>query len=174
MAAANKSQPLTIEDLIDAQRSITKSSTDEGQIAKAQEQIDRLMKLKGDAQHVTLGDVRKELKDLRKDVKEGLKDLNKDLNMTPSGGAPRADRPPLPRLVSDNTRRGDVIDVDAKEVVDTRGSNDAERTQKLQKIGSVIDQKTDLQLGGSKNNTVSGRNNEVFTKFISETKQRCQ
>jgi hypothetical protein len=171
MAAANKSQPLTIEDLIDAQRSITKSSTDEGQIAKAQEQIDRLMKLKGDAQHVTLGDVRKELKDLRKDVKEGLKGLE-SLNMTPAGTAPRADRPPLPRLVSDNTRRGDVIDVDAKEVVDTRGSNDTERTQKLQKIGSVIDQKTDLQLGGSKNNIVSGRNNEVFTKFISETKQR--
>jgi hypothetical protein len=169
MAAANKSKPLTIEDLIDAQRAITKSSTDEGQIAKAQEQIDRLMKLKGDSTHVTLGDVRQEVKELRTDVKEGLKSLNR----TPDGGAPRADRPPLPKLVSDNTRmRGDIVDVEAREVADTSNNTEAERTQKLQKIGSVIDQKTDLQLGGSKNQSVSGRNNEVFTKFIAETKHR--
>jgi hypothetical protein len=168
MAAANRSKPLTIDDLIDAQRTIAQNSTDQGQVAKALEQIERLTKVKGDSQHVSLGDVRQEVHELRTDLRDGLKNLN----MTPAGTAPRADRPPLPRLVSDNTRSRDVIDVDAREVADTRGNTDAERTQRLQKIGNVIDQKTDLQLGGSKNNIVSGRNNEVFTKFITETKHR--
>lgn len=168
MAAAQKSKPLTIDDLIDAQRTIANTSTDEGQVAKAMEQIERLTKVKGDSQHVSLGDVKTEVKELRRDVKEGLKTLN----MTPAGTAPRADRPPLPRLVSDNTRSQEVVDVPFKEVSDTSNNTDAERTQKLQKIGNVIDQKTDLQLGGSKNNIVSGRNNEVFTKFITETKHR--
>jgi hypothetical protein len=168
MAAANRSKPLTIDDLIDAQRTIAKNSTDQGQVAKALEQIERLMKVKGDSTHVTLGDVREEMHEMRTDLREGLKHLN----MTPAGGEPRPDRPPLPRLVSDNTRSRDVIDVDAKEVADTSANTEAERTQKLQKIGSVIDQKTDLQLGGSKNNIVSGRNSEVFTKFITETKHR--
>jgi len=96
--AAAKSKPLTIDELIDAQRAMLTRSEKltEKQIKHAEDQIKKLeeiraavtiqnmeelketldtrtiTKIKGDAQHVTLGDIRTQLKTLDKNIQEAL------------------------------------------------------------------------------------------------------
>ena len=102
--AAAKSKPLTIDELIDAQRAMLTRSEKltEKQIKHAEEQIKKLeeirqamtiqnmeglketldtrfiTKIKGDAQHVTLGDVRTQLKTLDKNIQEALANSSGD------------------------------------------------------------------------------------------------
>jgi hypothetical protein len=180
MAAAKKSQPLTLEDLLDAQLKMLKDpALSEGQREQAKKQIEILegirtginignidalkensdvrtmTRAKGNSTTVTLGDVRDEVRGMRQD----LKLVNAD------GNAPAENRRPLPKLGF-----GQVIDVPARDI--TAETADVERTERLQKIGGLLEQKTGLARGGSRNENLNTRNAQAFERFVLETKDR--
>ena len=116
MAAVKKTKPLSIDELLDAQRAQLANSQglSESQIKYAKEQVQKLediktamlvqnieelksdrdiqaiTRTKGDAKHITLGDVREQLKTLDKTIKQNL--VNRD------GEPVRPDRSPLPKF----------------------------------------------------------------------------
>lgn len=182
MAAAKKSQPLTLEELLDAQLKMLKDpALSEGQREQAKKQIEilegirtgvnignverikedgdirRMTRPKGDASNVTLGDVRTELRGMRED----LKTLNVD------GKSPAVDRAPLPMPAASEPI---TIDVPARDI--TGQVEDAERVERLQKIGGLLGQKTALARGGSRNEGLTARNSQAFERFVLESKDR--
>jgi len=183
MAAAKKSQPLTLDELLDAQLKMLKDpALSEGQRQQAQKQIEilegirtginvgnidalkensdvrQMTRPKGNSTTVTLGDVRDEVRGMRQD----LKLVNAD------GNAPAENRRSLPRLTSSDEQR--IIDVPARDI--TAETADAERTERLQKIGGLLEQKTTLARGGSRNENLNARNSQAFERFVLETKDR--
>jgi hypothetical protein len=169
---AKKSAPLSLEELLEGQKQmLTASNLTEEQRKRAEDQIAKLEELraattktqdiqqevldqsrvmtkaKGDSKNVTLGDVRTELKELRKDIKA-------DPN-----------RRPLPRPKSD-----DIIDVDVKEVSGKK--DDKERIQKLTDIGATLGEKAELYQKGAGKETTVAKNTETFQRFVAETKRK--
>lgn len=49
---------------------------------------------------------------------------------------------------------------------------DADRTERLRKIGSTIEEKTIAEKGGSRNESLNTINKNVFDKFVEQTKER--
>jgi hypothetical protein len=169
---AKKSAPLSLEELLEGQKQmLTASNLTEEQRKRAEDQIAKLEELraatnktqdlqqevldqnrvmtrpKGDSKNVTLGDVRTELKELRKDFKA-------DPN-----------RRPLPRSKSD-----DIIDVDAREVSGKKDNKD--RIQKLTDIGATLGEKAELYQKGAGKETTVAKNTETFQRFVAETKRK--
>lgn len=156
MAAAKQSKPLTIDDLISAQQSIASSSTDESDIKKAEEQIARLMKLKGDSTHVTLGDVKTEIKGLREDLKKNAK-----------GKAPAENRKPLLSLV-DSEPKPASAGAPGTDTADKPESRDA-RKERFLNLGEKIDQRTEASRGGARNETLTSKNKGTYERFVAES-----
>jgi hypothetical protein len=156
MAAAKQSKPLTIDDLISAQQSIASSSTDESDIKKAEEQIERLMKLKGDSTHVTLGDVKTEIKGLREDLKKNAK-----------GKAPAENRKPLLSLV-DSQPKPAPAGVPGTDTADRSETRDA-RKERFLNLGEKIDQRSEASRGGARNETLTSKNKGTYEKFVAES-----
>jgi hypothetical protein len=159
---ATKSSPLTLEDLMQAQQQMLRNSDlTESQRKTAEQQIAKLEQLRvgqnkmtdprGDASHVTLGDVREELRTLNAE-----------------GDAPKPGRPALPRML----RPSDPIDVPAREIPDQPTDTREAQLDRLKKIGNVIERKTELQKGGARNEGLNVRNAQAFDKFIAETEKR--
>ena len=151
MATAKKSQPLSIDDLISAQQSIASSSSNENDIKKAEEQIERLMRIKGDSTHVTLGDVKNEVKGLREDLKK-----------TAAGKEPADNRRPLLSLVDTPARSPSNNESTGPE------SRDARRERMIGQ-GNKIDQRTQAGRGGARNEGLNDRNKGTFEKFVAES-----
>jgi len=169
---AKKSAPLSLEELLEGQKQmLTASNLTEEQRKRAEDQIAKLEELraattktqdvqqevldqsqvmtrpKGDSKNVTLGDVRTELKELRKDFKAN------------------PNRRPLPRPKSD-----DIIDVDVKEVSGKKDNK--ERIQKLTDIGATLGEKAELYQKGAGKETTVAKNTETFQRFVAETKKK--
>lgn len=169
---AKKSAPLSLEELLEGQKQmLTASNLTEEQRKRAEDQIAKLEELraatnktqdlqqevldqsqvmtkpKGDSKNVTLGDVRTELKELRKDFKAD------------------PDRRPLPRPKSD-----DIIDVDAREVSGKKDNK--ERIQKLTDIGATLGEKAELYQKGAGKETTVAKNTETFQRFVAETQKK--
>lgn len=158
MAAAKQSKPLTIDDLISAQQSIASSSTDESDIKKAEEQIERLMKLKGDSTHVTLGDVKTEIKGLREDLKK-----------TAAGKAPAENRKPLLSLVDSQPEpTSNGASTPGTDTADRPETRDA-RKERFLNLGEKIDQRTEASRGGARNETLNSKNKGTYEKFVAES-----
>jgi hypothetical protein len=178
MATAKKSQPLTLEELLAAQyQMLTDPKLTEGQRSAAEQQIEKLeqiqksltlanidnvrensdtreiTKAKGSGQNVSLGDVRTELQGLRKDL-------------TTRGTAPAQDRQPLPRLRLVPGGEGAPADLPREEA---GAESQIDRESRLRKIGSIIEQKTEIAKGGSRNETLNTRNAQTFDRFIAES-----
>jgi len=174
---AKKSQPLSLEDLLESQKTmLTASNLTEEQRKRAEDQIAKLEELrqatiksqekqtevveqvkvmtraKGDSRNVTLGDVRTELKGMRQDLK------------TFAGTDPNPSRKPLSR------QRDDVIDVDVKEVSGKKDNK--ERTQKLTDIGTTLGEKAELYQKGAGKEVTMAKNTETFERFVAETKRK--
>jgi hypothetical protein len=174
---AKKSQPLSLEDLLESQKTmLTASNLTEEQRKRAEDQIAKLEELrqatiksqekqtevveqvkvmtraKGDSRNVTLGDVRTELKGMRQDLK------------TFAGTDPNPSRKPLSR------QRDDVIDVDFKEVSGKKDNK--ERTQKLTDIGATLGEKAELYQKGAGKEVTMAKNTETFERFVAETKRK--
>lgn len=177
---AKKSEPLSLESLLEAQqRLLSASNLTEEQRKKAEEQIAKLEELrqattetqdkqtevveqvkvmtraKGDSKNVTLGDVRNELKGVRQDLK------------TFAGTDPNPSRKPLAR------QRGDVIDVDAKEVPEqSLTAQREERVSKLSSIGATLGEKAELYQKGAGKEVTVAKNAETFERFVAETRKK--
>lgn len=178
---AKKSQPLSLEDLLDAQKSLlTASNLTEDQRKRAEDQIAKLEALresteentnkqtevanqvkimtkpKGNSNNVTLGDVRNELKGVRQDLK------------TFAGTDPNPNRKPLAR-----GKRNDIIDVDAREVPGiSKTKQRAEREERLSSIGSTLGEKAELYQKGAGKEVTTAKNAETFQRFVAETKKK--
>lgn len=176
---AKKSEPLSLESLLEAQqRMLTASNLTEDQRKRAEEQIAKLEELrkaatetqdkqtevvdqikvmtraKGDSKNVTLGDVRTEIKEMRKDLK------------TFAGTDPNPKRKPL-------SRRDDVIDVDAKEVPGVSlNQQRQERIERLSNIGATLGEKAELYQKGAGKEVTMAKNTEAFERFVAETKRK--
>jgi hypothetical protein len=185
---AKKSEPLSLESLLEAQqRMLTASNLSEEQRKRAEDQIAKLEELrkattetqekqtevveqvkvmtkpKGDSKNVTLGDVRTELKEMRKDLKTFA---GKDLK-TFAGKDPNPSRKPLLR------QRDDVIDVDAKEVPEqSLNAQREERAGKLSNIGATLGEKAELYQKGAGKEVTMAKNTEAFERFVAETKKK--
>ena len=177
---AKKSQPLSLEDLLESQKTmLTASNLTEEQRKRAEDQIAKLEELrqattksqekqtevveqvkvmtraKGDSRNVTLGDVRTELKGMRQDLK------------TFAGTDPNPSRKPLLR------QRDDVIDVDAKEVPEqSLTAQREERASKLSNIGATLGEKAELYQKGAGKEVTMAKNTETFERFVAETKKK--
>jgi hypothetical protein len=177
---AKKSQPLSLEDLLEAQKTmLTASNLTEEQRKRAEDQIAKLEELrqattkseekqtevveqvkvmtraKGDSKNVTLGDVRTELKGMRQDLK------------TFAGKDPKPLRKPL------SLQRDDVIDVDAKEVPEqSLTAQREERASKLSNIGATLGEKAELYQKGAGKEVTMAKNTETFERFVAETKKK--
>lgn len=177
---AKKSQPLSLEDLLESQKTmLTASNLTEEQRKRAEDQIAKLEELrkattetqekqteaveqakvmtraKGDSKNVTLGDVRTELKEMRKDLK------------TFAGTDPNPSRKPLSR------QRDDVIDVDAKEIPEqSLNAQREERASKLSNIGATLGEKAELYQKGAGKEVTMAKNTETFERFVAETKKK--
>jgi hypothetical protein len=95
---------------------------------------------------VSLGSVRDEIRALRTDNKRGD-------NVT---------RLPLPGS------NGSLADAALTPTADT------ERIQKLEKLGDIIGRKTEMELGGSRNEILTARNTQAFQNFAGNTQDRGQ
>lgn len=177
---AKKSEPLSLESLLEAQqRLLSASNLTEEQRKRAEDQIAKLEELrkattetqdkqtevvnqvkvmtrpKGDSKNVTLGDVRTELKEMRKDLK------------TFAGAEPNPSRKPLQRS------RGQVVDADFKEVPGiSKTRRNAERVERLSNIGATLGEKAELYQKGAGKEVTTAKNAETFQRFIAETKDR--
>lgn len=178
---AKKSEPLSLESLLEAQqRLLSASNLTEDQRKRAEEQIAKLEELrqattetqdkqtevveqvkvmtraKGDSKNVTLGDVRNELKGVRQDLK------------TFAGTDPNPNRTPLTR-----GKRDDVIDVDAKEVPEqSLTAQREERVSKLSNIGATLGEKAELYQKGAGKEVTMSKNTETFERFVAETRKK--
>lgn len=176
--AQNKSA-LTLDDLLDAQRKMAQNTElsdaqrkhNEEQIKKLEDikkqeiignlesvkedaDINRITKPKGDSKHVGLGDVRTEVKGLRQDLQ------------TFTGGQPKEGRSALPKWVS--TAAGTA----GMSAQTADGESQADRTNRLNKIGDIIEKKTEAARGGSRNETLNERNKSTFDQFVKESAKR--
>jgi hypothetical protein len=179
--ATKKTEPLSIGDLMQAQRSLLKDrSLTEGQRRMAEQQLAKLQdlqnsfeksnekldtdlkaitKLKGTSQQVSLGDVRTEMRGIRADLKS-LAVANGRSVPTPP---PSYSAPSSPQA-SPQTRNNDSAS----------RSDEKARTELLNKIKNVVEAKTDLKMGGAKNETLANKNNEAFSNFIKESSKRSE
>lgn len=191
MAAVKKTKPLSIDELLDAQRAQLSSSEglSESQIKYAKLQIQKLEEIKkamlvnnieelkndyeikaitrpkGDSKHVTLGDVREQLKTLDKTIKQNL--VNRD------GDPVDPRRAPLPKFsVIEGGKTDESADTTADSEAKTQDELDQERTDRLRKIGGVIEKKTAIQKAGARNEQLNTRNAAVYDRFVSESKDR--
>ena len=189
---AKKSQPLSLESLLEAQqRLLSASNLTEEQRKRAEEQIAKLEELrkattetqnkqtevveqikvmtraKGDSKNVTLGDVRTELKAMRKDL------------ITFAGTEPKPDRKPLTK-----PPEYDIIDVETREVSQaaekstpdkkkkSQTAEEKQRTETLEKIGSTLGEKAELYQKGAGKEVTMAKNTEAFERFVAETKKK--
>ena len=177
---AKKSEPLSLESLLEAQqRMLSASNLSEEQRKRAEDQIAKLEELrktatetqdkqtevvdqvkvmtkpKGDSKNVTLGDVRTEIKEMRKDLK------------TFAGTDPSPNRKPLAR----DSR--DIIDIDAKEVPEqSLNARREERVRRLSDIGTTLGEKAELYQKGAGKEVTMARNTEAFERFVAETQKK--
>jgi hypothetical protein len=186
---AKKSQPLSIEDLLESQQKLLSASNlTEEQRKRAEEQIAKLEELrkattenqekqtevvdqvkimtraKGDSRNVTLGDVRTEIKAMRKDL------------VTFAGTDPNPNRKPLRKPPA-----SDIIDVEAREVSEKNVAEQQqerinkireERVNRLSSIGSTLGEKAELYQKGAGKEVTMAKNAETFQKFVAETKKK--
>lgn len=174
MALPNKKSALTIDDLMDAQRDMMKrSDVTEQQVKIAQEQlekleaiknadqlanaervkedvdINRITKKKGDASHVSLGDLQTEVKGLRRDL-------------TGAGSAPKDGRSPLPLMTIGGQGQAEASGA-------AEGETKEQRRERLERIGSAIGSAQQTLYGDVNKQTATAKNTEAYDKFIRET-----
>jgi hypothetical protein len=148
-----KSTPAsTLQDLmVDANDQTKKQTTSLSDLKRSTDQqntdLKNITKAKPNSpSSVSLGSVRDEIRALRTDNKRGD-------NVT---------RLPLPGS------NGSLADAALTPTADT------ERIQKLEKLGDIIGRKTEMELGGSRNEILTARNTQAFQNFAGNTQDRGQ
>jgi hypothetical protein len=134
---------MSLDDLMEAQQRIIDTNPDPELQKKAMATMAKLGKLRGDSQTVTLGDVKTELKGLRTDLKAVT-------GKTPTeAAAPSTGKTSAPA-----------------------GESSTDRTERLRKLGDVIESKTNIERGGARNEGVMDRNRSTFDRFVTESSKR--
>jgi hypothetical protein len=163
MARAPKPRGISLEELMVAQqRMIEGGNLSERQSETAQRQIEKLAEIKtalvGQEQEaVTLNnDVRRITRVKRDSRSVGLVDVRDEI-----------------RNLKDNLRGlPKLVGADKKSKEEKNKVTDEERTAILKKIGEVIGEKTALERGGARNETLTARNQATFEKFVQTTQER--
>lgn len=168
MARKPKSKGISLEDLMQAQeRMIYAGELSEKQLEIAKEQLSKLDTI-AKAAVVNDLEVAKEDSDIRKiiarravpgsvglvDVKNEIKNLSSDLKRE------------LPKFLKEKDQSG------TKKTEEEKKLTDEQRKEKLTKLAEVIGEKTGLEKGGSRNETLTARNRSTFEQFIQETEKR--
>jgi chromosome segregation ATPase len=163
MARAPKPRGISLEELMVAQqRMIEGGNLSERQSETAQRQIEKLTEIKTslvsqEQEAVTLNnDVRRITRVKRDSRSVGLVDVRDEI-----------------RNLKDNLRGlPKLVGADKKSKEEKNKVTDEERTAILKKIGEVIGEKTALERGGARNETLTARNQATFEKFVQTTQER--
>ena len=165
MARAPKSRGISLEELMVAQqRMIEGGNLSERQSETAQKQIEKLAEIKnavaGQQQDAVKldTDVRRITRPKRDSRSVGLVDVRDEIRNL------KDNLRGLPKLVGEKSGKGSKEEI--KKVTDE------ERTAILKKIGEVIGEKTALERGGARNETLTARNQSTFEKFVQTTQER--
>jgi hypothetical protein len=163
MARAPKPRGISLEELMVAQqRMIEGGNLSERQSETAQRQIEKLTEIKTslvsqEQEAVTLNnDVRRITRVKRDSRSVGLVDVRDEI-----------------RNLKDNLRGlPKLVGADKKSKEEKNKVTDEDRTAILKKIGEVIGEKTALERGGARNETLTARNQATFEKFVQTTQER--
>jgi hypothetical protein len=148
--------------MVAQQRMIEGGNLSERQSETAQRQIEKLTEIKTslvsqEQEAVTLNnDVRRITRVKRDSRSVGLVDVRDEI-----------------RNLKDNLRGlPKLVGADKKSKEEKNKVTDEERTAILKKIGEVIGEKTALERGGARNETLTARNQATFEKFVQTTQER--
>lgn len=163
MARAPKPRGISLEELMVAQqRMIEGGNLSERQSETAQRQIEKLAEIKnavvGQQEDAVMlnNDVRRITRPKRDSRSVGLVDVRDEI-----------------RNLKDNLRGlPKLVGADKKSKEEKNKVTDEERTAILKKIGEVIGEKTALERGGARNETLTARNQATFEKFVQTTQER--
>ena len=163
MARAPKPRGISLEELMVAQqRMIEGGNLSERQSETAQRQIEKLAEIKnavvGQQEDAVMlnNDVRRITRPKRDSRSVGLVDVRDEI-----------------RNLKDNLRGlPKLVGADKKSKEEKNQVTDEERTAILKKIGEVIGEKTALERGGARNETLTARNQATFEKFVQTTQER--
>lgn len=163
MARAPKPRGISLEELMVAQqRMIEGGNLSERQSETAQRQIEKLAEIKnavvGQQEDAVMlnNDVRRITRPKRDSRSVGLVDVRDEI-----------------RNLKDNLRGlPKLVGADKKNKEEKNQVTDEERTAILKKIGEVIGEKTALERGGARNETLTARNQATFEKFVQTTQER--
>lgn len=163
MARAPKSRGISLEELMVAQqRMIEGGNLSERQSETAQKQIEKLAEIKnavvGQQQEAVVlnNDVRRITRPKRDSRSVGLVDVRDEIRNL------KDNLRGLPKLIDNQKNK----DKQAAQITNE------ERTEILRKIGEVIGEKTALERGGARNESLTARNQATFEKFVQTTQER--
>ena len=157
---------LTLEELMASRKELKQREKLESErISITKEQLSKLAS--GD----DIDELTKQFKDIQSPRKVGnkigfntlhedLTKLKETLTKTATGTEPKPERTPLTTIIPPSP---------PKEPGPTANE---ERTQRLQKIGNVVQEKVSTERGGSLNLSQTKINTTVFDKFVAQSKQR--
>jgi hypothetical protein len=181
MATAKKSQPLTLEELLDAQYQMLKrSDLDDKQRAQAQEVIQRLEQIRDNLgvsgqQQIKQDVINQEtLEDIRDQAKETTKAVKQLIDVTKNadGSAPKPDRKPLLQIVGGAEQQPQQDQEQGTESSRRTERMPAESQERVKKIGETILLKSTMERGVVRGENLSTRGNEDIDKLNAETKGR--